>query len=109
MPTRPPVHRARFQPTHTADAIRGHSCSRGYGSDWQRFRNSYLRQHPLCVFAEHPAAKAQCLVAADTLDHVTPLEQGGARLDEDNVRSVCRTCHAKLTTNLKTTGRNVIK
>lgn len=87
------------------DIQRGTAHQRGYGSDWRRFRLNHLRQNPLCVFREHPTAKADCLVAADTVDHITPLPKG-ERLDPNNVRSVCRNCHAKLTAAYKATARN---
>lgn len=79
---------------------------RGYDRAWSRFRLHHLRKHPLCVFAEHPGAKADCLLAASIVDHVKPLTAGGARLDERNCRSVCTNCHAKLTTAYKLTGIN---
>lgn len=107
MPTRPPIFRPPFAAKPAPDSQRrGTAHSRGYGSDWRRWRLWFLRQHPLCVFRKHPSAATDCLTAADTVDHIVPLEKGGARLDEANCRAVCRNCHAKLTANLKATGVN---
>jgi 5-methylcytosine-specific restriction endonuclease McrA len=105
MPIRPPFFRPRFQAPR-ADEVRGSSYERGYDNVWRRFRSWFLSNNPLCAFRDHPTARTDCTVAANTVDHVRPLSQGGERLDPDNCRAVCPSCHAKLTANLKATGRN---
>jgi len=71
--------------------LRQSSHARGYGRDWQAFRLYYARnvKAPLCV---------KCGGVPDSmhdmhLDHVKPLSQGGARLDERNVQWLCSACH----------------
>jgi 5-methylcytosine-specific restriction enzyme A len=105
MPTKPPIFRSPFQPIRPVEN-RGTSAERGYDAAWRRFRFGYLAAHPICVFIDHPYARQDCQTAATIVDHITPLADGGARLDEHNCRSVCVNCHAKLTTNYKLTGRN---
>lgn len=31
----------------------------------------------------------------DPIDHIIPIEQGGAELDNDNLEATCKRCHAK--------------
>lgn len=98
MPTRVPFHQPKFR-VPTREDERQSSSRRGYDARWRRFREWFLRTHNyLCAYRNHPFAKAECLVAADTVDHVTPLPKG-ARLDPANCRPVCRNCHAKITRN----------
>lgn len=106
MPTKPPIHRPRFQPAPTADRARGNSTERGYDRVWRNFRAAYLARNPLCCFINDPRHSHECQHAASVVDHVTPLSQGGERLSEQNVRPVCRVAHDRLTENLKATGRN---
>jgi 5-methylcytosine-specific restriction protein A len=64
-----------------------------YGRDWQRFRRWYA--------SVVPAVCVRCDAALESklmhLDHIVPLEQGGARLSADNVQFLCRECHSKKT------------
>ena len=34
-----------------------------------------------------------CTVQADSVDHIVPLSEGGARLDPRNLRASCRYCN----------------
>jgi 5-methylcytosine-specific restriction endonuclease McrA len=77
--------------------LRPTSAARGYDANWRRVRVAFLRAHPFCCFCMRPATIA---------DHITPLIQGGKRLDAANLRAVCTDCHAIITGNLKRTGRN---
>jgi 5-methylcytosine-specific restriction enzyme A len=69
------------------DARRG-PPSRGYGRDWKEFRANFLLSHPRCVI---------CGAAASQIDHIVPLANGGARMDERNLRSLCASCHSRRT------------
>lgn len=110
MPTRPQTHFQKYLkarlPTRTSDERRGSAAERGYDYDWQQFREQFLREHPVCCFAEHPRHRHECTIAASVVDHIKPLSQGGARLDPSNCRAVCRRAHEVITENLKRTGRN---
>ena len=66
------------------------STQRGYGSRWQKAREAWLREHPLCV--DH-LARGQ-LVAATVVDHVRP-HKGDLKLfwDRHNWQSLCKNCH----------------
>jgi len=75
------------------DRARGSRQARGYDAAWQRCRDSYLAQHPLCEQCER---EGRTTVAND-VDHVVPIRRGGARLDEANLQSLCRSCHVRKT------------
>ncbi len=108
MPNRPPhecnkpgCHRLtteRFCAEHSrkdrqrVDARRGTATQRGYGANWRRLRNWYIKTHPLCATCE---AKGR-LVAATDVDHIVPRSKGGED-DEDNLQSLCRHCHSTKT------------
>jgi len=66
------------------------SAKRGYGSRWQKAREAFLREHPLC--ADH-LARGQ-LVAATVVDHIKP-HKGDRKLFwcRKNWQSLCKHCH----------------
>ncbi|TVS19297.1 MAG: HNH endonuclease [Gammaproteobacteria bacterium] len=76
-----------------ADRARGSAAERGYDSRWTRLRNWFIRAHPLCAWC----AESGRTSAAQIVDHIVPIRAGGARLEESNLQSLCRSCHAKKT------------
>jgi len=88
----PPVGMAKAQ---RAPDTRESSTARGYGSRWQRYREQFLAEHPLCL---------NCLSfgryePATVVDHIVPV--AGARdpgfWKKENHQGLCHACH-----NLKT-------
>ena len=75
---------------------RGNSNSRGYDSEWKRFRVVFLRKNPVCCVDS-------CSEPATDVDHVRPLSEGGAKLDENNLRAMCHPHHSQRT------GRDQVK
>lgn len=53
---------------------------------WKKLRLYFLHRNPLCVVCKAPATM---------VDHIVPINQGGAKLDERNLQSMCDTCHAR--------------
>jgi len=53
---------------------------------WRNLRNAYIMEHPLC---------ASCGRGADMVDHIVPINKGGAPLDPSNLQSLCNSCHNK--------------
>lgn len=51
---------------------------------WRKLRNEYIVEHPLC---------AMCGRAAEMVDHIVPINKGGAPLDPANLQSLCNHCH----------------
>ncbi|WP_194720809.1 HNH endonuclease signature motif containing protein [Noviherbaspirillum malthae] len=67
------------------------STQRGYGYKWQKARERYLREHPLCVYCERDGR----VTAASIVDHRIP-HRGDMTLfwDESNWQSLCATHHS---------------
>ena len=63
---------------------------RGYDRTWRRFRAWYLAQNPLCV-------ECSPLGAATEVDHIVPIEDGGAMYDEANLQGLCKPHHSRKT------------
>ena len=79
---------------HAYDLDRGTSHQRGYGADWRKARDGWLREHPTCVHC----LRAGRLVPATVVDHIIP-HKGNTELfwDETNWQSLCESCHNRKT------------
>lgn len=64
-------------------------------SAWRRLSKKLLRIRPFCP----------CGDEAKQVDHIVPINQGGAMLDTSNLQTLCVSCHAKKTAN-ETFGRD---
>lgn len=80
----PLVRRARFE----HDERRGTSKERGYDARWRKLRAAHMAAEPLCRMCGH---------LADLVDHIVPILDGGAVLDDENLQSLCVACHASKT------------
>ena len=63
------------------------------GQPWERIRQRKLAQDPFCE---------ECLrggrrILATIVDHIVEIKDGGARLDMDNLQSLCHSCHSRKT------------
>lgn len=98
MPNRPAIHRPAARPRTPPRRERGTTSERGYDHDWQRLRAAYIAEHPLCEECERKGST----VVADDVDHKRAFQgrEDPLRLDWNNLRALCRTCH-----NQKTKGR----
>ena len=86
---------AVYRPPHAAapgeyDARRGSAAARGYGWRWQKARDAWLREHPLCVMCERDGA----VTAAVVVDHIIA-HKGDVALfwDRGNWQSLCKRHH----------------
>lgn len=75
------------------DKRRGSPSKRGYNSAWVKFRTGYLREHPLCVQCE----KEGRITPASEIHHIKTLRDGGDKFADDNLMSLCHSCHSKIT------------
>jgi len=66
------------------------SSQRGYDYRWQKAREQYLNEHPLCVFCERNGRTA----GAKVVDHIVA-HRGDMVLfwDQTNWQSLCKPCH----------------
>jgi len=85
------VLRAQF--AAAVDERRGNAAERGYDARWRRLRDAHLAREPLCRMCRHSGLVS----AAALVDHIVPIADGGAVLDDDNLQSLCRGCHDKKT------------
>lgn len=66
------------------------TTERGYGWRWQKARELYLQQYPLCVYC----SRLGYITAASVVDHIIP-HRGNQILfwDVANWQSLCKPCH----------------
>ena len=77
------------------------SAKRGYGYRWQKARDSFLRNNPLCV--DHKSRGY--VVAATVVDHIKP-HRGDQDLfwDRSNWQALCKICHDSHKQRLEKSG-----
>lgn len=73
------------------DNRRGTAAERGYDWQWHKFRDMYLArpENQFCRLHLSP----RCSVLAQCVDHIVPLELGGAKYDEKNLQPACLACN----------------
>ena len=71
--------------------MRGYVHHKRYGSQWRKIRARYIRKEPLC---EACKANGKIELAA-LVHHKKPLSDGGTN-DEDNLMSLCVSCHERI-------------
>lgn len=77
---------------------RANACERGYDARWNRLRKAHIQANPLCF---------NCTAIAVIVDHIVPITIAPERrLDRTNLRSVCRSCHARITARFEREGVN---
>jgi 5-methylcytosine-specific restriction protein A len=73
-------------------------------SAWLKLRNYKRLLNPLC---EH-CLILDILTPYHTIDHKTPISEGGEPLDLDNLQTLCKQCHA-IKTGKETSKRKYMK
>lgn len=58
-----------------------------YGRPWQKIRNAYIAEHPICEVC-HSAR-------ATEVHHKLPLKCGGTH-DIENLQALCKSCHSRI-------------
>ena len=70
--------------------IRDEDSKKFYNSTaWRKLSALQLKREPLCA----ECLKAGRIQHAEIADHIKPIREGGARLDINNIQSLCRGCH----------------
>lgn len=62
-----------------------------YGKAWRAIRKRYVAEHPLCEMC----LKENRMTKVEEVHHILPLSRGGTN-DEDNLMSLCKSCHSKI-------------
>jgi 5-methylcytosine-specific restriction protein A len=95
MPNAPKPFRSHHQPQRKPwQQTRGTNKQRGYSTDWNKLRNAYIQEHPICERCE---AKGH-ITEAKEVHHIEPFQgiDDPLRMDPNNLFSVCPSCHRKL-------------
>lgn len=58
---------------------------------WRKLSEAIRQKEPLC----RQCKKEGIRTAAKVVDHITPINQGGAAYDESNLQPLCSTCHQR--------------
>lgn len=76
------------------DKNRGSATKRGYNYRWQKAREQFLYEHPLCA----SCMKYGLIVPSKVVDHVIA-HKGDNELfwDESNWQALCKSCHDRKT------------
>ncbi len=69
--------------------------------EWKVFRKQYLMTYPLCKLC----SESDHVVVATVLDHITPINRGGAKWDYNNLQGLC-TKHNAIKTALDNPNNN---
>lgn len=83
-------YRVKAVPDGSWRAGKGSSTQRGYDYRWQKARERYLQEHPLCVMCEEQGR----VTASTVVDHIVP-HHGDQRLfwAETNWQALCKRHH----------------
>lgn len=63
-----------------------------YSNRWKQIRQLYIKEHPVCEICE----KKGIIKAVEEVHHLIPLSKGGTNR-ADNLMSLCKSCHSKIT------------
>ena len=56
---------------------------------WRKLRLMILQRDPICKECE----KKNIFVSSIVVDHILPINKGGAKYNADNLQGLCTTCH----------------
>lgn len=90
MPYKPEKIKRSWVPERKAYGRRTGKNDKFYNSwPWRKLRKRFLQKYSLCVKCD-----AEGIVkTATVVDHIERIEDGGDRLDEDNLQSLCKKHH----------------
>ena len=62
-------------------------------SAWRKLRAWYIRNNPSC----ERCLEIGIVVDGKYVDHIEPINPGGAKLDQSNLQTLCTSCNARKT------------
>ena len=68
-----------------------------YNASWQKIRKAYATSHPFC----EECLKDGRFTPVEHVHHILPLADGGTH-DQDNLMSLCKSCHSRIHAKMKT-------
>lgn len=63
-----------------------------YGRSWRKIRKAFITAHPLC----EECKKHGRFTPVEEVHHIKPMSEGGTH-DWDNLMSLCKSCHSRIT------------
>ena len=99
MPTSPPRHgQQRVEAGRKANQKEYNKTQRTGGDfynsgRWRNVRKQYIRENPICIDCRNSGQ----IVEAQMVDHIVPIKDGGAKLQMDNLQSLCNFHHGQKT------------
>jgi 5-methylcytosine-specific restriction enzyme A len=63
-----------------------------YGTEWRKIRARFIKLNPLC----EECKKQNRVTPVEEVHHIIPLSKGGTHV-ENNLMSLCKSCHSKIT------------
>ena len=85
------THRPWLPQRKPFEGYRHHNTEFYQSTSWRKLRALKLEQAPMC----EECLKAGRLTPAQMVDHIVPINKGGAPLDIENLQSLCNACHAR--------------
>lgn len=85
-----PFHRKKVAKDYNKH-IRSEDPNKRYGWTWKKIRDRYANLHPLC----EECLKHGKLTPMKEVHHIIPIDRGGTH-DENNLMSLCHSCHEKI-------------
>lgn len=64
-----------------------------HSQKWRRMRNSILSEQPLCRMCLHEGRYTEATI----VDHIQPINEGGSKLERDNLQPLCEKHHNQKT------------
>lgn len=90
MPTLKKTEKRPWMPERGVQEGRLHPNNKFYQSKaWRDLRALKIEQFPLCEECQ----RKRITTLAQVVDHVVPINEGGAKLDMVNLQSLCNPCH----------------
>lgn len=90
MPTIKKTVRRPWQKVKEPFGGRRHPNRKFYESSaWRALRAKFIAANPLCVECK----KRGVITPAQVVDHIVPINLGGAPLSEENLQPLCHKCH----------------
>lgn len=73
------------------EGYRHHNTAFYQSAAWRKLRRVKLQRNPMCEECERRGR----ITPAQMVDHIVPINKGGAPLDMYNLQSLCNACHAR--------------
>lgn len=63
------------------------------GWKWKKTTSAFRKANPLCVECLKKGISTDATGKNGVTDHITPINEGGAIYDWDNLQTLCNKCH----------------